>query len=297
MGVTRLAIYRPLAILMAIICLVLLGAVSYSRLRQDRFPAISFPSVFVSIQYPGANPGDVEDLVTKPVEDAVSGVSGIDTLTSTSSEGLATLNIRFVEGADVNQASLDIERRLAAIRGALPTDVGDPSVIKADTDAFPIMNIAMSSSSGTLADTYRLANDLVQTRLESVPGVANVTIQGGLIREIHVKVDPNRLNAYGISVQTINDALAKENVNTPGGRMDEGRNYEDVRAVGLLRTVEDVRNLSVQTPANTFVRIGDVATVEDGFQDPTRIQRFNGQDAVGLIITKQSDANGVQVAD
>jgi hydrophobic/amphiphilic exporter-1 (mainly G- bacteria), HAE1 family len=297
MGLTRLAIRRPLTILMFIVALILLGGVAYSRLRQDRFPTISFPAVFVRIQYPGASPTDVEELVTKPVEDALSGLSGLDTITSTSSEGSASINIRFVDDADVNQASLDVERRLAAVRGSLPSDIGEPSVIKADSDAAPVMNLAVSSGQRSLADIYQLANDTILPRLQSVDGVADVEIQGGLQREIEVKVDPDRLDAYGLSYQTIEDTLSHENVNLPGGNIKEGQHAEDVRAVGQLQTVDDLRNLIVETASVGVVKLGDVATVVDGYKDQTRLQRFNGQDAVGLTITKQSDANGVQVAN
>jgi hydrophobic/amphiphilic exporter-1 (mainly G- bacteria), HAE1 family len=128
MGLTRLAINRPLSVLMLIVGLVLMGGVSYTKMKIDRFPAISFPAVFVNIPYPGAAPTDVEDLVARPVENAVSGLPGIDTITSTSSEGAVTLSIRFVEGTDTSAAALDVERRLASVRGRLPEDVGTPSV-------------------------------------------------------------------------------------------------------------------------------------------------------------------------
>src|SRR5215212_4136349 len=158
LGLTRLAITRPLAILMFIICLVLLGGVSFTKLRQDRFPAISFPAAFVRIDYPGAGPSDVEELVAKPIENSVAGLPGVDLLSSTSNEGSATVNIRFVEGTDTNQAALDVERRLAAVRGRLPVDAGVPSVLKADASAFPIMNIAMSSERRSMAEIYTMAS-------------------------------------------------------------------------------------------------------------------------------------------
>ncbi len=295
MGLTRLAINRPLAILMLIVSLVLMGGVSFTKMKIDRFPAISFPAVFVSIPYPGAAPTDVEDLVAKPVENSVSGLPGIDTITSTSSEGFVSLAIRFVEGTDTNQAALDVERRIAAVKGRLPEDVGAPSVIKADASAIPIMNIAMSGRR-SLSELFDVANDTVLPRLQSVDGVADVTLVGGLQREIEVKVDPQRLRAYGISLQTVQNALNKENVSSPSGRLNEGPSSQSIRAVGVFRTVDDLRNLTIQVNPRV-VRLQDVATVEDGFREQTRLQRYNGQDAVGFIITKQADANSVRVAD
>ncbi|MCC6173842.1 MAG: efflux RND transporter permease subunit [Chloroflexi bacterium] len=295
MGLTRLAIARPLAILMLILAMVLMGAVSYTRMRVDRFPAINFPAVFVSIPYPGASPSDVEDLVAKPAENAVAGLAGVSQISSTSSEGYASLNIQFVEDADVNQAAMDVERRIAAIRGRLPDGIGDPSIIKADASALPIMNVALSGPQ-SLEDEFQLANDTILPRLQSADGVADVTMSGGLQREIHVEVDQQKLQAFGISLQTLQSALARENVSQPGGSLTAGSSVEDVRTQSQLKTVDDIRNLTVQTTP-TPVRVRDVATVTDTTADVTRMQRYNGKDAIGFTITKQSDANSVQVAD
>jgi len=295
MGLTRLAITRPLAILMLIVGMVLMGSVAYSRMKIDRFPAISFPAVFVSIPYPGAAPTDVEELVARPIENAISGLPGIETITSTSSEGSVNFNIRFVEGTDTSQAALDVERRLAAIRARLPEDVGTASVTKADITQLPVMNIAMSGRR-SLAELFELGNDTILPRLQSVDGVADVTLSGGLQREIQVKVDSQRLRGYGVSLQTVQNALTRENISTPSGRLTEGTTSQSIRAVGLLRSLDDVRNLVIQTNPRV-VRLQDVATVIDTFREQTRLQRYNGQDAVGFVVTKQADANSVQVAD
>jgi hydrophobic/amphiphilic exporter-1 (mainly G- bacteria), HAE1 family len=295
MGLTRLAINRPLSVLMLIVGLVLMGGVSYTKMKIDRFPAISFPAVFVNIPYPGAAPTDVEDLVARPVENAVSGLPGIDTITSTSSEGAVTLSIRFVEGTDTSAAALDVERRLASVRGRLPEDVGTPSVTKADASSIPVMNIAMSGKRAP-AELFDIANDTILPRLQSVDGVADVTLSGGLEREIHVQVDFNRLRAYGLSLQSVQTALERENVSSPSGRVNTGPSSQSIRAVGVLRTLDDLRNLTVQTNPR-LIRLQDVATVTDSFREQTRLQRFNGEDAIGFVITKQADANSVRVAD
>ena len=295
MGLTRVAINRPLAILMLIAVLVLLGSVSYTKMRQDRFPAISFPFVSVSISYPGASPSDVEELVAKVVEDAVAGVSGVQTISSTSREGSAQVSIQFYEGTDTNTAALDIERRLAAIRGRLPADAEAPTVRKADSSSFPVMNIALGGQR-PLSELYDLATDVLEPRLQAVPGVADVQISGGLQREIQVKVDGSRLRAYGVSMSQVSSALTRENVSQPGGRLTEGASSQAVRTVGLFQTVDDLKRATIVTGQRT-VRLQDVATVQDTYAEQTRLQRLNGQDAVGFSITKQSDANGVQVSD
>jgi HAE1 family hydrophobic/amphiphilic exporter-1 len=312
MALTRLAITRPLAILMLIVSLVLMGAVSFTRMKVDRFPNISFPAVFVSIGYTGAAPSDMEELVTKPVENVLSGLPGIDTISSTSAEGISRINVRFVEGTDTNQAALDVDRKISSVRRRLPTDIDAPSITKADISAIPVMNIALSSTKGrSLSELYDIGNDTVLPRLQSVDGVADVQLVGGLQREIQVQIKPDSLRAYGISLTTVQTALQRENVSTPSGRLDEGQASQSVRAQAAIRTPEDLKRLIVVGPGTTgagangatattngrIIRLQDVAQVVDGYANQTRIQRFNGKEAVGFILTKQADANSIQAAD
>jgi HAE1 family hydrophobic/amphiphilic exporter-1 len=316
MALTRLAISRPLAILMLIVGLVLMGAVSYTRMKVDRFPAISFPAVFVSIQYAGAAPTDMETLIAKPVENAVAGLPGIDTISSTSSEGSASVNVRFVEGTDTNQAAMDVERRISSIRRRLPVDMDAPNVTKADVTSIPVMNIALSGNR-SLAELFDIGNDTILPRLQSVDGVADVQLVGGLQREIQVKINPDRLRAYGVSLTAVQTALQRENVSTPSGRLSEGGSSQSIRALAPIRTVDELKNLIVVGPGavgvggNTsnvagaaanaatgrVIRLQDVAEVVDTYREQTRFQRFNGNDAVGFSLTKQADANSIQVAD
>jgi HAE1 family hydrophobic/amphiphilic exporter-1 len=295
MGLTRVAITRPLAILMLIIGMILMGSVAYTKLKQDRFPAISFPFVSVSVSYPGASPTDMEELVTKPIEDAVAGVAGVSQIGSNSREGQSSVNIQFVEGSDTNAAAIDIERRLAAIRNRLPADAQAPTVRKADSTAFPVMNVALSGKR-SLAELYQLATDILEPRLQAVSGVADVQVNGGLQREIQVKVDSARLRAYGISLDQVNRALVRENVSVPGGRLTEGDSSRSVRTVGLYRTVDDLKRAPITAGQRGVIYLQDVATVTDTVAERTRLQRLDGEDAVGFTITKQSDANGVQVS-
>src|SRR4030095_7850033 len=178
MGLTRLAIHRPLTVLMGILALVLMGGVAYTYLKVDRLPPLSFPLVSVTILYPQAAAQDVETLVTRPVEDALSGVPGVATISSTSSEGRSQVRVQFVEGANMDLAALDVERRVARIRNRLPIDAGDAAVAKADPNEFPIMNIALT---GAPLDQLRdLAGTQLQPALQSVLGVAAVHISGGV---------------------------------------------------------------------------------------------------------------------
>src|SRR5438067_3553329 len=210
MGLTRLSIERPLTILMGILALVLMGGVAYTYLKVDRRPARSLPLVSVMIQYPQAAAQDVETLVTRPVEDALAGIPGADTISSTSSEGRSQVRVQFVEGTNMDLAALDVERRVARIRGRLPVDAGDASIAKADPNEFPIMNVALS---GAPLDQLRdLASNQLQPALQSVLGVAAVNISGGLVREVQVIVDYSKLSAYNLTSQQIATALTAANV-------------------------------------------------------------------------------------
>jgi hydrophobic/amphiphilic exporter-1 (mainly G- bacteria), HAE1 family len=295
MGMTRLAVYRPLTALMGILGLVLMGAVSYTYLKVDRLPPLNFPFVSVVVSYPNAAAQDVEQLVTKPIEDTVSGVPGIASISSTSSEGQSVVRINFVEDADPTLSALDVERRVSAIRGRLPADAGIPSVRKADPNSFPIMNVALTGA--PLDVLYDLATSEMAPALQSVIGVANVNISGGIQREIQVKVDYSKLAAYNLTVTQIANALTAANVSSTVGRAQEGSQSLDIRTVGRFETPEELSNLVIaQTTAGAIV-LRDLATVEEGYKERSSYQRINGQEAVGISIVKDSSANALQVAD
>src|SRR5919201_1163183 len=181
MGLTRLAVTRPLTVLMGLLGLVIMGGVAYTYLKIDRLPPISIPFVSVNVAYTGATAQDVEQLITQPIENAVAGMPGVASITSTSSEGTSNVNVQLADGTDANTAALEVERRVAPIRNRLPADAGDPRVNKADPNAFPVMNVALTG--GSLDQLYQVANDQFVPGLQSVPGVASVNISGGLATE------------------------------------------------------------------------------------------------------------------
>jgi HAE1 family hydrophobic/amphiphilic exporter-1 len=296
MGLSRLAISRPLAMLMFICALVIMGMVSVSLMKVDRLPNISFPFVGVNVSYPGASPLDVESLVTKQIEGSMAGIAGVQSITSTSSEGRASVNLQMVEGADAQVAAIDAERRLATIRGRLPTDIQPPTVNRADPNAFPIMNIALSGRR-PIDQIFDLATTSVAPKLQSVLGVADVGVSGGIQREIQVRLDYQKLEAYGLSIQQVTTALQRENVAQPAGSIQQGRQNITIRSMGGLQSLDDIANVQITTGTPQLIRVRDVAEVIDTFKNQNRYLRLNGVDAVGMSITKQSDANALQVAD
>ncbi len=292
---TKLSIERPLTVLMGILALVLLGAVSYTYLKIDRLPPITFPVIFVTTTYPSAAAQDVEQLITEPIEDALAGLSGVETITSTSSEGRSQVRVQLYAGADPNMAALDVERRIARIRARLPADANDPVVNKADPNESPVMNIALAGA--PLDQLFDIADRQIQPQLQSVLGVSSVNITGGLQREVQVRMDQAKLAAYNISATQVNNAITGANVATTVGNSQQGPSTLNIRVVGNFQGARDLQNIVVaQLPAGP-VYLKDVATVEEGYKEVRQVQRINGQPAVGMSVVKASDANALQVAD
>jgi HAE1 family hydrophobic/amphiphilic exporter-1 len=300
MGLTRVSLIRPVAITMVFLALAAMGLVAYTRLPVERFPNISFPSVGVSVSYPGASPEDVEALVTKPLEDAVIGVNGIDTIESTSIQGSSRVQIRFVEGMDVNAAAIDIGRKVNEVRRKLPTGVSDPSITKADVSASPIMNVAISSDTLDMQTLTTLVTDQIEPVVQSVNGVAAVTVVGGLTRQIQVRANPDKLRAYGLSLAQIQSAIANQNVSQPGGTVRTPGSVYNTRTQAQAQKAEDLNSLMIVPRGGTTtngVFLKDVAQVIDTPAFQSSFQRLNGNASIGLVISQQTGVNGLAVAD
>jgi HAE1 family hydrophobic/amphiphilic exporter-1 len=295
MWLTSTAIKRPLLMLMVIGALLVVGLVSWTKLGVDLLPALDFPIVVVTTSYPGASPDAVDTLVTKPIEDAVATVNDIDYIQSSSVEGVSTVIIFFTDKA-AKDSSIDVERRVSALRATLPTDAKEPSVGKYDPNAQPILLLTMSGNRD-LGALQRLGEDKVEKRLEATDGVAQVTLVGGLVREIQVQVDQQKLQARGLSILQVNQALGGDNVNVPAGNItQQGRDWT-VRLDNQAQTPGELNNILVAATPTGPVYLKDVATVVDTFKKVSTIQRTNGQSAVGITILKQSSANTVATAD
>src|SRR5579859_5196831 len=295
MGLTNVAIRRPLFMLMVIGALLVVGLVSWTKLGVDLLPALNFPIVVVTTVYPGASPEAVDTLITKRVEDAVVTINDIDYISSNSTEGVSSVVIFFKDNAP-KDASIDVERKVSGIRGQLPTDAKDPSVGKYDPNAQPILQLTVSGKRD-LAALQRLAEDKIQKQLEGTNGVAQVSVLGGLVREIQVQVDQSKLQARGLSILQVNQALAGDNVNVPAGSITQMGKDWNVRLDNQAQTPDELNNILVSSTSTGPVYLRDVATVVDAYKKTTNIQRTNGQSALGVTIIKQSSANTVETAD
>jgi HAE1 family hydrophobic/amphiphilic exporter-1 len=296
MGLTRVAISRPVFILMVISALIILGLVSFTRLNAELYPNVNSPVVTVLTTYSGAMPEDVERLVTKPLEDAVAGIANVDVINSSSSEGRSQITILFTDAANIDVAATDVERRVSASRALLPTDADPPSVLKIDPSQLPVLYLALT---GNLPPDrlFQIAKNDIKPRLETQSGVAAVDITGGLEREIQVQVSPVKLSAYNLTIDQVAQALARENQGLPGGSIDRGRQQLNLRLYGLFQSPEELRDLTVASTANGAIRLGDVAEVVDTHKPVTSRTFLNGREAVALNVTKQSGANEIATVD
>ncbi len=296
MWLTEISIKRPVFISMLLLFFVLVGTVAYTRLGAEQYPQVDIPYVMVVVPYPGAGPEEVESRVTKTVEDAVAGSNQLKNLSSYSMDSLAIVALEYAIGADVDTATIDVERKVSAIRSQLPDEAKSPNVIKAEFNSIPIMSVSIAGKASD-DQLYQLADQKIKSRLEAVNGVASVKIVGGREREIQVKVDQAKLQARGLSIQQVYAALAQGNISMPGGSIDEKGLQYNVRYNGLLQKPEDLQNLVVSSTPAAPVYLRDVAEIVDGFKKQTIINRTNGVNSVGLMITKSSNANTMQVAN
>jgi HAE1 family hydrophobic/amphiphilic exporter-1 len=296
MSIPRLAIERPVTMFMLSGVIMLIGAVSLARLPVDLMPDVSYPSLTVRVQYSGVGPLEMEELVTRPIEQAMAAVAGLERLESTSSEGSSRVTLNLAWGTDLNEAADDVRSRLDRVRGRLPEEADAPTVFKFDANSFPIMSVGLEGDYDRVKLREIAEHDLSQ-RLERVPGVAAVTVQGGLRRQIHVELSKEKIRALDLPVDRVVNLLRTENQNIPLGEIDEGDRTYLVRSQGQFENIDEIRDLVVMTRAGVPVYMKDIADVTDSTEDFRSFTRINGRPGVRLSITKQSGTNTVQIAD
>lgn len=296
MSIPRTAIERPVTMFMISAVIVLLGAISLVRLPVDLLPDLSFPSLTVRVSYPGVGPREIEETITRPIEQTVSAVAGLDQLNSTSSEGSSTVRLNFVWGTDLGEAADDLRSRIDRIRGRLPEDADPPVIFKFDSNAWPIMTVAVQGNMDPVT-LREMAERTLATRLERVKGVASVTVQGGLRRQIRVDLSKEKITALGLPVDRIVQVLRTENQNIPVGEINEGTLTYLVRSPGQFNNLEEIRNLVILTREGVPVYMRDIATVRDGTEDFRSFTRVNGQPGVQMRVTKQSGENTVAISE
>src|SRR5215218_1679764 len=295
MWISDLSIRRPVFATMVILSFMVLGIVSMTRLGIDLFPDVNFPFVNVTVAYPGASPEDVETLVTKPIEDAVAGINGVKRIESDSRESLSRVGIELRLEVDAQAAAAEVREKVAAIRYRLPKDVEDPTILRFDVAALPIMSFAVGSTDPSDV-TRRLVEDKLKPLIEQIDGVAAVDVNGGEVREIQVNLDPGRLEALGLPLNAVVEKLGTENLDVPAGNViREGQNIS-LRTKGEFQNVAEIENVILRSSGGSTVRLKDVSTVVDGYEERTSTTRLNGEDAVSFSVRKQAGANTVEIS-
>ncbi|WP_420125270.1 efflux RND transporter permease subunit [Longimicrobium sp.] len=296
-GLSGVAVRRPVFTAMMMFGLIVLGLFGFRRLPIDEFPDVDIPVVAVQTVYPGASPETIEREVTRRLEEAFNTVEGVDRITSNSLEGVSSVVVEFDLGRDGDLASQDIRARIDQVRRELPTDIEAPVVQKFDPSAQPILSLALSSGTLTVPELTTLADETIRRRLESVSGVGQLQIAGGLEREIRVNLLPDRMQAVGVSAQEIMGALGRQNLEVPAGRVERGTGEQLVRVTGRITDPAQFNDVIVATRGGMTVRLSDVARVEDATEEERSIAMVDDRRAVSLDVLKVSGANTVEVAD
>ncbi|HTN53630.1 MAG TPA: efflux RND transporter permease subunit [Anaeromyxobacter sp.] len=296
MSPIRTFIQRPIFTSMLLLAVVVFGLFSYPRIGVDQFPDVEFPVVTVTTVLPGADPDIMEKSVSKPLEESLNTLSGLDTLRSSNFESVSMVVIRFDLGRPVDVAAQDVRDKVQATLSQLPKEIQTPVVQKLDLNAQAIVQLALTGPL-PVQDLTKLAEDGLKPALQRLPGVGSVDVVGGRKREIAVVVDPLRLRSYGLAASDLSQAIAAQSVDVPGGRTLEPGQERVVKLETEARSVDELRELVVASPAGRPVRVKDVANVVDGPAEARSSAALNGRPAIALVLKKQSDANTVAVAE
>jgi HAE1 family hydrophobic/amphiphilic exporter-1 len=294
----EICVRRPVFATMIIMSLVVVGLFSYKSLGVDLFPKIDLPTVTVTVTNRGASPQEIETEITDKVEGAVNTISGIDELRSTSVEGASQVFITFLLDKNADIAAQEVRDKVDLIINDLPVTADRPIVQKLDTDAAPVIRIAVSTSGNTkLREVTDVADKQIKRRIESISGVGDVSIVGGRTREIEIFVDPDKMRANNVTVAQVANAVRSQNMEVPGGRVDEGTHELTVRTMGRIVDPADFNKLIVATRGDYSVKLSDIGHAEDDAEEARTEAKLNGKSAVTLVVAKQSGQNTVAVAD
>ena len=299
MKIVNTSIKNPVFITMIILLFVVMGLLSYTRLGVDLLPDISLPIVAVTTVNPGVGPEEMEQQVSKPIEDIISSLNGLKKVSSTSSEGFSIVTAEFDLGIDADKAASDVREKISTIRSSLPREIQEPVIDKFDPSASPIISFAVLSKNKKLSlpEVRTLVEDSIKPKIERLDGVGSVSIIGGLEREIHVDVDLEKINALNISISQISQAIKGENLNLPAGKLTE-KSYDFlIRTKAEFTEVKEIENIPIAVSAGNSIQLKDVAKVYDDFKTKRATSRVDNNESITIVIRKQSGTNSVQVAE
>ena len=303
MNLTKIAIERPVLILMLMLAAILAGVVGYKSMRLEENPDVSFGVVTVTSIYPGAGPEEVNNLITRKIEDAVNGVNGIDELKGSSLEGVSSVVIQFKLGTDMQTALNEVRNKVDSVTKDLPSEVEKPTVEKLDTGSEAVIFLAVKSKNFSNRQLRDLAKRELKDRIGQINGVSTVAVSGGEEREIQVRLKKDALIAYGVGIADVQRAIQNATLNIPSGRIVQGNQEFNLRMLGDVKRVQDVQELYLTisdgkgpTGTTKTVRLGDIADVVDGNVERKELSRLNGEEAVILAIQKSREGNAVEIS-
>lgn len=296
MSITSVAIKRPLLITVIFVTLILFGFISHGLLNYNLFPKFDIPVIMVQTIYEGASSDEVQSSVTKPLEDAVSSIEGVDMITSSSHEGFSIITVALKPSADASDAQLDAERKINQIMGKLPENIDEPIVQQFSLDDLPVLKISATSNISP-TELYDLIDLKVKPLLTNVSGVAQVNLIGGNERQINVQLDNNKMYAYNLSPIMVNQIIAMSGMSFPAGDVQSNETRFTLRLDAKYQTVDELRKLVIrQNPNGSRILLEDIASITDGQAEITQMNRINGIPSIGIQVMKQTDANAVNVS-
>jgi len=296
MTLTEIAIKRPSLIIVIFAVLILGGIFSYKQLSYELMPPFTVPTIVISTPYPGASPADVNQTVTKKIEDVITSLSQIKTTSAQSYEGVSVVIAEFENSADMSEKQQEAQRKINNILGTMPEGVREPVVTKVSPSEEAIMRITVVAKMGD-REFYDLIDKEVMPQLKQIDGIGDISVTGGLQREIKVNVDKAKLASFGISLAQVTQVVNSANLDFPTGKVKNANDQITVRLAGKFNSVEQIKELVIAAnPKGGNIRLADLAEVEDGVKEQKTINRFNGVDGIGLTVTKQSDANAVEIS-
>lgn len=292
----KISINRPVTTIMLLLMVILAGLVALLGLKMDLMPSVDVPIAIVSTSYTGAGPREVQELISKPIEQALATVSNVDEITTISNDGSSLIVLQFVDGTDLDMAALDVREKVDLIKQYLPDGANEPMVMKIDPSAMNSIYVGVRGGKN-LIDLQNTVEEKIENRIERIRGVASVSSMGGLQEEIEILIKPEKLAGYGVTEAQIISHLAAENLNLPSGTLVQGNLRLQVRSVGEFKTIEDIQNLPITTPTGAVLRLSDLAKVSRVTAEPSSHAIIDGESSIAMVIQKQSNANIVDVSN
>ncbi|MGL4875954.1 MAG: efflux RND transporter permease subunit [Clostridium sp.] len=297
MRIWEFSIKRPITIFMAIIAVLIFGAVSYTRLNLDMLPNMNMPMLMVNTNLMGASPSEIEENVTKNLEEVIATASNVKSIKSVSKEGNSVVIVQFEDGTDMDFASLEIREKVDMIKGILPKDTMNPMIIKMDPSMMPVMNFGVSLKNEQSEKVSEFVEDVVKKEIQSIEGVASVNLSGAYNKTIKIKVDGDKLNSYGLNMQTLISSVKSVDINYPIGNIIEGDYEVLVRTSSEITSLNDFSNISLKINTGEIKKLSDISTIEYENEKGKDFAKINGNDALILTIQKESIANTVEVTE